>query len=525
MGINKKLIISVVGLTVISIFNYILFFDPTSFKDELVFAVFILFNLSLYLFVLKPFLGSFRNLFEKVKAKNTVSSSISDQIKAMENLLEHYSGTVEKATSFINDIKTGNLSSEISLDENTSSDNNLTSALVSLRDHMVLIAKEEKERNWVTEGMAKFVDILRASNDNSKQFYEILILTIVKYLNANQGGFFLVENTGENERHLSLASCYAYERKKFLEKRIEIGEGLVGQAYLEKETILMKQIPANYVMIKSGLGDANPKHLLIVPFKINEQVECIVELASFNEFKPYQIEFLEKLGESIASTVSNIRINDNTKKLLEETQMNTELLKSQEEELRQSMEELEATQEEMRRKENEMVRLVDKLSENEKVLKEKLEEIQVMKVRDEQRSQEMIISMENQKKTLIEIINKLPQKIFLKDEEGKFLIANQAVADAHHMTVDELLGKSDFDFFDFETAKGYRNAEIEMIQAGKPVYFPEEVFKDSQGNNKILQTTKMPFLIGYLNQTGLLGIQTDITETKKLEKALEKEKQ
>jgi PAS domain S-box-containing protein len=523
MELNKKLILSVIGLTIVSIVNYILFFDPNSFKDELIFGIFILFNLSLYFFILKPFLGSFQNLFKKVKSVNDKNATIGDQIKALEQLLEHYSGTVEKATSFINDIKTGNLSSEISLEENTSSDNNLSSALVSLRDQMVLIAREEKERNWVTEGMAKFVDILRASNDNSKQFYDTLILNIVKYLNANQGGFFIVENN-EKDSHIALASCYAYERKKFLERRIEIGEGLVGQAYLEKETIIMKQVPENYVMIKSGLGDATPKNLLIVPFKINEQVECIVELASFSEFKPYQIEFLEKLGESIASTVSNIRINDNTKKLLEETQANSELLKSQEEELRQSMEELEATQEEMRRKENEMVRLVDKLSENEKVLKEKLTEIQVMKERDEQRSQEMIVSMENQKKTLIEIINKLPQKIFLKDQDGKFLIANQAVADAHHMTVDELLGKSDFDFFDFETAKGYRNAEIEMIEAGKAVYFPEEVFKDSQGNDKILQTTKMPFYIGYLNQTGLLGIQTDITETKKLEQALGKNK-
>jgi PAS domain S-box-containing protein len=105
-------------------------------------------------------------------------------------------------------------------------------------------------------------------------------------------------------------------------------------------------------MIASGLGESNPTSILIVPLKVNEQIFGIVELASFDEFPEYQRDFVAKIGESIASTISMVKVNEKTTRLLQESQIMTEQMQAQEEEMRQNMEELQATQEEMERNQN-----------------------------------------------------------------------------------------------------------------------------------------------------------------------------
>ena len=211
----------------------------------------------------------------------------------------------------------------------------------------------ERQRSWASEGLAKFGAILRATDD-VQQTYDTIISELVRYLEANQGGLYIVENSDEeDEKYIKLASCYAYERKKFVEQKIAIGEGLLGQAYLEKETIFMTDIPESYIRITSGLGRAIPRSIVIVPLMMNEQVEGLFELASFRAFEPHQLSFLKDLGEGIASAVVNHRITLNTRQLLEQTRQQTEALRAQEEEVRQNMEEMQATQEEMSRKEQE----------------------------------------------------------------------------------------------------------------------------------------------------------------------------
>ena len=139
-------------------------------------------------------------------------------------------------------------------------------------------------------------------------------------LEANQGGLYIVENSDEeDERHIKLASCYAYKRRKFVKQKIAIGEGLLGQAYLERKTVFMSDVPESYVRITSGLGKATPRSIVIVPLLINEQVEGLFELASFRAFESHQLDFLKDLGESIASAVVNHRITLNTRRLLEQT--------------------------------------------------------------------------------------------------------------------------------------------------------------------------------------------------------------
>ncbi len=281
------------------------------------------------------------------------------EYEALNNLILQKDNVIEKATSFIKEIEDGNLDSN-QISNISDNSNSLAKSLTSMRDKMKNIREEERKRNWVTHGLAKFVEILRVNGDNLNELSGNILRSLVKYLDANQAALFILNDDNKKDLHLEMIACYAYERKKYLTKRIEFGEGLTGQAFLERATIYMTDVPNDFVKITSGLGEALPRNVLIVPLKVNEEIYGTVEIASFSSIYPYQIEFVEKLGESIASTISNAKTNQQTKKLLIETQQQAEQMKAQEEEMRQNMEELSATQEEVARKQEQSNKLLQK---------------------------------------------------------------------------------------------------------------------------------------------------------------------
>ena len=217
-----------------------------------------------------------------------------------------------------------------------------------LFDFYELDRKKSSQGNWVNSGLALFSEILRNNTENLTELSDILISELVKYLKANQGCiYFLEENKGVEE--LILKSTYAWDRKKFVEGKIQIGEGLVGQAFLEADTIYVTDVPDSYVSISSGLGEANPSAILIVPMIYNEQVFGVLEIASFKTYQDFELGLVEKVAESIASAISTVRNNEHTRMLLSESQKLTQQMKFQEDALRENAEELQATQENINR--------------------------------------------------------------------------------------------------------------------------------------------------------------------------------
>lgn len=208
---------------------------------------------------------------------------------------------------------------------------------------------EEQKRQWTAAGLSQVSQIIL--RDGSKEtIFDELLSTVVKYLNANQGGLFIVDRDDDAVHQIRLAACYAYERKKYVEKSIQPGEGLVGQTFLEQHYTYLTEIPERYVRITSGLGQTTPRALLIVPMKVNEIIEGVIELASFREFAEHEIAFVQHLGETIGSHIQSQRMMQSTQQLLRQAQEQSEELRAAEEEMRQNQEELQATQEEMNRR-------------------------------------------------------------------------------------------------------------------------------------------------------------------------------
>jgi len=275
------------------------------------------------------------------EARNFNNDEIGEMADAMDQLIKGLRST----TLFAENIGKGEYDSEF---EPLSDEDVLGNALIEMRNNLARVAEEDKKRNWATEGLAKFGDILRKNNDNLEKLSDDIIRNLVKYLEANQGGLYIIDDS-EDEEFMSLMACYAWDKKKYVDQKVFKGEGLAGQVWQERDTIYLTDVPDNYIKITSGLGDANPRCILIVPLKVNEEIYGVVEVASFKDLDENERDFVEKIAESIASTVSSVKINAKTQKLLEESQEMTEQMRSQEEEMRQNMEELQATQEEMQR--------------------------------------------------------------------------------------------------------------------------------------------------------------------------------
>ena len=291
-----------------------------------------------------------------------------DEIGQMKNKLNRLIDGLKRTANFAQNVGKGNFSIEYQLmSDGDILGNSLLDMSKSLKEaanQQAVRENEEKQRNWGTAGLAKFAEILRQDNNDIEALAYNIISNIVKYLGANQGSIFVLNEAEiEEEKVLELKACYAFDRRKYTEKEIQPGEGLVGACFLEGESIYVTDVPDSYVKITSGLGKANPTSIFICPLKMNDEIFGVIEIASFSEFEPYQREFVEKVSESIASTISTVRVNIRTTKLLERTSLQAEEMANQEEELRQNMEEMSATQEEMRRREIELQETVSKMQE------------------------------------------------------------------------------------------------------------------------------------------------------------------
>ncbi len=292
-----------------------------------------------------------------------INIELEDEVGELLKILNTFIESLQRTAEFAVQLGQGNFD----VDYKPLSDKDaLGNALLRLREDLKRAMEEEEKRKeeerirqWTNEGISKFAEILRQKTDTLQDLARIVIKNLVNYLNANQGAFFYLNDDDPNNPYLELLATYAYNKERKKKKIFKLGEGLVGTVAIEKATIYMTDIPEDYITITSGLGGATPRSLLIVPLKAEEEIVGVIEIASFNELKDYEISFVEQVSESIAATVSITKINQRTARLLEQSQLQAREMAAQEEEMRQNLEELKATQEEAARREAELRSLLN----------------------------------------------------------------------------------------------------------------------------------------------------------------------
>lgn len=221
--------------------------------------------------------------------------------------------------------------------------------------------EEESLRNWMNSSIAEFGRILREHGNDIQGLTDNVLQQLVTHLGAVEGGFYITEMEGQ-DTYLRLQSSVAYGRKKYLEDRVAFGEGLVGTCALEREMTYLTEIPADYCTITSGIGEAPPRALLLMPLKSGEELYGVIEMATLTAFSPHEIQFVQQLSESIASTLMSAQSNERTAILLQESQAQRQKMHEQEEAMRQNLEEVRATQEAMVQRREQLLHLERALS-------------------------------------------------------------------------------------------------------------------------------------------------------------------
>lgn len=425
-----------------------------------------------------------------IDSSKKVSIETGDELEELGNSLNSLVDGLNNAEVFAREIGKGNLNAEFKLlgsnDLLGKSLLDMRQSLKEAREQETLRKEEEERQNWATKGIALFGDILRRNNDNLQELSYEIIQNLVTYLGANQGGVFVINDADQSNPTLEMTASYAYDRRKFLEKTVSPGEGMVGRCYLERKRIYMTAIPNNYITITSGLGKENPRALLLIPMMVNDNIYGVIEVASFNELPEYQIAFVEKVSESIAATISATKINIRTAELLARAQQQAEELAAQEEEMRQNMEELQATQEEMERKRFEQEELQGQLA---------------------------------QEKALLDaLMLNIPDFVYFKDTNSQFIrISKSMVKLFKAQTPEDLIGKSDFDFHSKEHAQIAFNEEKAIMTSQNPIvdHVVHEQFDD--GREQWVSTTKMPLFNDHGEVVGVWGISKIVTELKQAE--------
>jgi len=265
-----------------------------------------------------------------------------DLLASVQRLAE----SLKNTTSFANNIRDQKYNNEY---EESISQNTIGTALISLRDNLKETSEKEKLRNdeemknqWATTGHSMFSDILRNNISDIHQLCNAVMDSLVPYIKVSQGGIFIRTTLPEDDSTecFELYAVFAYGHQRFHKRTLRIDEGMIGACAMEKHTIILNNVPENYTDISSGLGSAKPKCIMFVPLIYNEQLYGVMEFASFTKFETYQVQFVERISENIASTIANAKINEQTSLLLKKSRQQAQMMEEREDQLKGEIETL-----------------------------------------------------------------------------------------------------------------------------------------------------------------------------------------
>ncbi|MBS0363871.1 MAG: response regulator, partial [Proteobacteria bacterium] len=214
--------------------------------------------------------------------------------------------------------------------------NNINEMIRNLRDQTL----KNTEQDWLKTNLARFTRMLQGERDLST-VSNMVLSELAPLINAQHALFYVADVDADGVEVLNLAATYAFNNRKHLASSFKLREGLIGQCAYEKSRILLTNVPADYVQISSGLGEAPAHNIIVLPALFEGDVKAVIELATFGEFNETQQAFLDQLMESIGIVLSTIAANMRTEGLLKQSQLLTSELQAQQEELTKTNDRLE----------------------------------------------------------------------------------------------------------------------------------------------------------------------------------------
>ncbi|WP_168733900.1 ATP-binding protein [Metabacillus sediminilitoris] len=264
----------------------------------------------------------------------------------------------------------------------------------ALEDHSKLekqLKEEAEEQSWLKTKIAD-IATMYPEVENVQMLAELLISKLVPMVGASCGIFY-VKDVENGQYFLRRMSSYALIDEKKEHDRYYFGEGLVGQCAIERRTILLDNVPENYIKIGSGIGNGSPKNVIILPVQFEGDVLAVLEIASFDSFSPSQLKLLEEVNNNIGITLNSISNRMRAERLLQESQSLTEELQAQSEELQLQQEELRTTNE--------------KLEEQYEASEHKKKEIEKVREALEEKAQQLEISSQYKSEFLANMSHEL----------------------------------------------------------------------------------------------------------------------
>ncbi|PLZ95536.1 two-component system sensor histidine kinase/response regulator, partial [Fischerella thermalis CCMEE 5268] len=270
---------------------------------------------------------------------------------------------------------------------------------------------KNNEQNWLKSNLARFSQMLQGQR-SLENVARMILSELAPLMEAQQGVFYLMDY--ENEQPiLKLLGSYAYQERKNLSNKFRLGEGLVGQCALEKQKIILTDAPSDYIRISSGLGEAKPLNIIVLPVLFENQVIAVIELASFYKFSDIHLTFLDQVSEIIGIVLNAILSDIRTQELLEESQRLTQQLQSQQQELtqqnrrleeqakelqaseellKQQQQELEESNEELQQLNAELEEKAELLSNKNKEVERKNQEVEQARISLEEKAEQLALS-------------------------------------------------------------------------------------------------------------------------------------
>jgi CheY-like chemotaxis protein/HAMP domain-containing protein/GAF domain-containing protein len=313
--------------------------------------------------------GTWKGLTENV---NQLAANLTTQIRLI----------AEVATA----VTKGDLTRSITVEaqgEVAALKDNINEMIRNLKD----TTQKNMEQDWLKTNLAKFTRMLQGQRD-LMTVTKLILSELAPVVSAQHGVFYMSED-GEGSMSLRLTSTYAYKERKSLNNRFGLGEGLVGQCAYERQRILLTEVPGDYIRVSSGLGEAPPVNIVVLPVLFEGQVKAVIELASFNPFKDIHLNLLDQLTETIAIVLNTIESNMRTEDLLKKSQTLADELQGQQEELREKNTRLERQAASLKASEDLLKKQQDELRNANGELQEKARQLSSQKAEVEGKNREI----------------------------------------------------------------------------------------------------------------------------------------